>query len=255
VDLLFFAANLIKLVSGAWLPLLIPLALRENIEHKRLLSHAEVRASHGFGRRGRPGHPDACRALPAEQVEQQLAGRPSDAGNRFPPPGPDGLGGPRPLKLKTCAAQPPREEPGRAADVAPQGLVHRRLVRPGTTAVGPTYVLVVDEELIEARQPAHPSDAEEARRRSRPERRDEPGEVPQRERSSPPFRQAAPRTGQHKPGASEVVALAQDQVRGQIAGRPRREERRCPGTEFAEQVAQLCPLDCVEEPIGHIAGV
>jgi hypothetical protein len=63
VDLLFFAANLIKLVSGAWLPLLIPLALRENIEHKRLLSHAEVRASHGFDRRGRPGHLDACRAL------------------------------------------------------------------------------------------------------------------------------------------------------------------------------------------------
>jgi hypothetical protein len=173
----------------------------------------------------------------------------------FPPPGPDGLSGPRPLKLKTCTTQPPGEEPGRAADVAPQGLVHRLLVRPGTAAVGSAYVLVVDEELIETRQPAHPSDAEQARRRSRPDRRDEPGEVPQRERSLSPFRHAAPRTGQDKPGASEVVALAQDQVRGQIAGRPRREESRCLRTEFAEQVAEPCPLDGVEEPIGHIAGV
>src|SRR6266516_3241718 len=170
-------------------------------------------------------------------------------------PCPDGLSGPRPLKLKTCAAQPPREKPGRATDVAPKGLVHCMLVRPGTTTVGSAYVLVVDEELIEAREPAHPSDAEEAWRRSRPDRRNEPCEVPQRERSSSSFSQAAPRTGQDKPGASEVVALAQDQVRGEIAGRPRREESLCPGTEFAEQVAELCPLDGVEERIGHIAGV
>ena len=119
--------------------------------------------------------------------------------------------------------------------------------------VGPAYVLVVDEELIEAREPAHPSDAEEARRRSRSDSRSEPCEVPQRERSSSSFSQAAPPTGQDKPGASKVVALAQDQVRGDIAGRPRREESRCLGTEFAEQVAELCSLGGVEEPIGHIA--
>ena len=76
-----------------------------------------------------------------------------------------------------------------------------------------------------------------------------------RERSSSSFSQAAPRTGQDKPGASEVVALAQDEVRGQIAGRPRRQESRCLGTEFAEQVAELCSLDGVEERTGHIAGV
>ena len=49
--------------------------------------------------------------------------------------------------------------------------------------------------------------------------------------------------------------LAQDEVRGEIAGRPRREESRCLGTEFVEQVAELCSLDGVEERIGHIAGV
>src|SRR5215471_3371661 len=140
--------------------------------------HAEPRAPHGFDRRGRPAHFDLCRALPAEEVEQQLARRSGDAGSRFPPPRPDGLSGPRPLKLKTRAAQPPCEEPGRAADVAPKGLVHGLLDRPGTMAVGSAYVLVVDEELIEAREPAHPSDAEEARRRSRSDHRDEPREVP-----------------------------------------------------------------------------
>jgi hypothetical protein len=125
----------------------------------------------------------------------------------------------------------------------------------GAITVGSAYVLVVDEELVEAREPAHPSDAEEAWRWPRPDRRNQPWEVRQRERSSSSFSQAAPRTGQDKPGASEIVALAQDQVPGEIAGRPRREESRCPGTEFAEQVGELCPLDGVEKRIGHIAGV
>jgi len=49
--------------------------------------------------------------------------------------------------------------------------------------------------------------------------------------------------------------LALDEVCGDIAGRPRREESRRIGTEFAEQVAELCPLGGVEERIGHVAGV
>jgi len=70
------------------------------------------------------------------------------------------------MKLKTGAAQSPREKPCPAADVAPEGLVHRLVVRPWTTTIGSAYVLVMDEELIEAREPAHPSDAEETRRRT-----------------------------------------------------------------------------------------
>ena len=188
-----------------------------------------------------------CRALPAEEVEQQLAWRSGDAGSRFPSPCPEGLSGPCPLKLESCAVQSPREEPAPAADVAPQGLVHGMLAGSRAAAVGSAYVLVVDEELIEAREPAHPSDAEEAWRRSRSERRNEPCEVPQRERSSSPFGQTAPRTGQDKPGTGEVVVLAQDEVRGEIAGRPRGEERRCLGTELVEQVAELCSLGGVKE--------
>jgi len=44
-------------------------------------------------------------------------------------------------------------------------------------------------------------------------------------------------------------------MRGQIASRPRREQRRRPGTEFAEQVGELCSLNGVEERTGHIAAV
>ena len=208
--------------------------------------HAESCALHGFDRRVRSAHLDMCCALPAEEVEQQFAWRPRDVGSRFPPPCPDGTSGPCPLKLKSCAVQPPSEEPAPAADVAPQGLVHGRFAGSGAATIGSAYVLVVDEELIEAREPAHPSDAEEAWRRSRPERRNEPCKVPQRERSSSPFSQAAPPTGQDKPGAGEGVTLAQDQVRGEIAGRPRLKERRCLGTENVEQVAELCSLDGVK---------
>jgi hypothetical protein len=113
---------------------------------------------------------------------------------------------------------------------------------------------VVDEELVEVRHPAHPSDAEETWRRPRSDHRREPGKVPQRERSSSSFSQAPPPSGQDKPGAGEVVALADDQVRGEIAGRPRLKERRCLRTKLIEQVAELCSLDGVKEP-GHIAGV
>jgi hypothetical protein len=60
---------------------------------------------------------------------------------------------------------------------------------------------VMDEELVEAREPAHPSEAEGPSRRARPQRRDDLGEVPLRERSPSSFRKASPRPGQDKPGA------------------------------------------------------
>jgi hypothetical protein len=50
------------------------------------------------------------------------------------------------------------------------------------------------------------------------------------------------------------MRAAQDEMRGDIAGRPRLEESRCLGTELVEQVAELCSLDGVKE-LGHIAGV
>src|SRR5262245_57437884 len=93
-----------------------------------LLSHTEPCAAYGFDRRGGPSHLDLCRVPPAEEVEQQLARSSGDAGNGLPSLGPYGLVGSRPLKLETRAAQPPREEPARLADAAPEGLVHLLVV-------------------------------------------------------------------------------------------------------------------------------
>src|SRR5690349_23570685 len=218
-------------------------------------SHPEMRAPHGFDGRGGPAHLDLRRVLPAEQVEQQLARRPGDAGGAFSRPGPDGFRGSRPVQLETRAAQPPRQVPGPEADVVPQGLLHGLLVRPGTAAVGPAHVLMVDEELVQARDPAHPSGAEEPGRRPGPERRHEPGEVPGRERCLPPLRWTAPRAGQDEPGAGERVALAQHEVRGDITGGPRREQGRRVGTELVEQAGEPCALVAVEERTGHTAAV
>lgn len=183
-----------------------------------LLLLAESCPSHGFNGRVRPAHLDMCCALPAEEVEQQLAWRSGDAGSGFSPPGPDGLSGPRPLQLKARAAQPPREDPAGASDIAPQGLVHGPFVRSRTATAGSAYVLAMDEELIEAGDPTHPSDPEETWRRSRSERPYEPREAPQRERSLSSLSQSAPPTGQDKPRTSEIIALAQDQVRGRDRG-------------------------------------
>jgi hypothetical protein len=159
------------------------------------------------------------------------------------------------MKLKTSPAQSPREVPGRQTDVAPKGLVHCVLVRSRTTTVGSTHVLVVNEEFVEVRELADPPDAEGAWRRSRSNRRGESRKFPQGERASSSFSETAPRTRQNKPRASEVVVLAEDEVRGKIPRRPRIEQGWRIGADLVEQVAELCSLDGVEERIGHIAGV
>jgi hypothetical protein len=207
---------------------------------------------HGFDRHSRSADFDVRRRLSTEEAEQQLAWSPGDARSRFPASGSNGLSGPRPVKLKTNASQAAGEKPGCSADVAPQGLVHGVLVRSGTATVGSAYVLVVDEELVEVRNPTHPSDAKEARRWSGSDHRGEPSEVAERERSPSSFREAAPRTGQDEAGAGEGVVLAEDEVCGEIAGRPRLQESRRVGAELVEQVAELCSLDGVEERIIHI---
>jgi hypothetical protein len=48
--------------------------------------------------------------------------------------------------------------------------------------------------------------------------------------------------------------LAEDEMCGEIAGRPRIEESRRLRAELGEQVAELCPLDGVEKQIVHSAG-
>ena len=52
-----------------------------------------------------------------------------------------------------------------------------------------------------------------------------------------------------------MVVLAEDEVRGEIAGCPRPEEGWCLGTESVEQVGELCSLDGVEEHSRHTGSV
>lgn len=114
---------------------------------------------------------------------------------------------------------------------------------------------MVDKELVEIGKSPHSTEAEETSWRPRSDRGNEPGKVLARECCSSSFREAAPPTGHREPRCREVVAFAEHQVGSEIARRPRLEEGRCIGAEFIEQVGELCPLDGVEERIGHIAGV
>ena len=52
-----------------------------------------------------------------------------------------------------------------------------------------------------------------------------------------------------------MIALAQHQVRGDIASRPRGEERRRRGSELVEQVTEPDSLGGIEKGTGHTAGV
>lgn len=110
----------------------------------------------------------------------------------------------------------------------------------------------MDEELVEVREPAHPIQSEESRRRSRSDRRDERGVVLQRDGSSSPFGKTTPHTGKDQPGAREKVVLTDHEMRGQIAGRPRPEQRRRLGTEPRQQRAEPCSLIAVEELANHV---
>lgn len=121
--------------------------------------------------------------------------------------------------------------------------------------VGSAYVLVVDEELVEVRYPAHPSDPEESWRRARSDRLNEPWKVSQGELSSSPFSNAAPHPWQDKPRSGGMVVLAEGDMRGEIAGSPRLQESWCLDTELIEQVAELCSFNGVEKHNGHAVGV
>ena len=217
-------------------------------DHRPAL-HAEPRAPHGLDRSSSPSHLNV-RSLPSpEEVEQQLPRQPGDPSCGVSPFDVNDLRVPNPLKLKSGTSQAPCEEPRRATDVAPQGLVHRLAHGSRTTPVGPAHVLVVNEELIEIRDPAHPANPEEARRRSQSNRLNEPGKVLHRERLPAPFGKATPCTRNDEPGSRKRVVLAHDEVCGKIPGRPGFEESRRIRTELLEQAADLRSLTGVEDHV------
>lgn len=140
--------------------------------------HTEVRLPNRLNRRPGAVHLDMGYALPTEEVKQEFPRWPGDACAGLSSSRPNRFRGSRPLKFQPNAAKAPRKEPRREPDVSPERLVHRGVIRPRVTTVGSAYVLVVDEQFIQGRESAHPTDTEEARRRPQTDRVHEPGEIP-----------------------------------------------------------------------------
>ena len=194
----------------------------------------------GRGTGGRRGRGAARRA-------DRRAARPG-----APAHGGDGVrAGPR--QLEAGAAEAAGEEAGRLAGVAEQRGVLVRRQGPGAEAVRPAHVLVVDEELVEVREPAHPADAEEARRRAGPDGRDQPAERPTRSSSRCRSANRPHGPGHDEPGRRDEVVLPQDQVRRQVERRPRVEQGRRVRADLIEQVAELLALDGVEQRLASRA--
>ncbi len=112
----------------------------------------------------------------------------------------------------------------------------------------------MNEELVEVGKSLDPRDAEEARRRPRPDLIDERCAVAIGLRGCPPLGQSMPPSGKNKARCGKVVVLTQHEVGSEVAGGPRFEHRRRVGTELDEEIAQLFALCCVQEDICHVAG-
>ena len=67
-----------------------------------VLLHPEPRVSHRFDGGGRPVQFNVRRALAAEEVQEQFAGRAGDAGDGSPSPCGEGLHRPCPVQLQAC---------------------------------------------------------------------------------------------------------------------------------------------------------
>lgn len=191
----------------------------------------------------------------SEEVEEQLAGLPAEASGWLSTPRSDDLLFSCPLQLKARAAQAARQEPWRARDVAPKCSVLTRRVRSWPEAVRPSYVLVMDEELVQVREPTDPSDPEETRRRPGSNDRDELREPLLLQCNPPSFGEEGPRAGKDESRRGEVVVFTEDEVRHEVVSRPRLEKCRSIRAELVQELTELLAFDGVEEQFGHVAGV
>src|SRR5262245_37557604 len=127
---------------------------------------------------GRPGGIDLRRSLAPEQVEEKFAGRTAEPSRGFAVANCVPLVGSRPFDLEPDPAQPATQVATTSADVSPESRLQcGREGVAGASVVRSAHVLVVHEELVQVREGAHPSDAEEPGRWTRPDPLDEPPEV------------------------------------------------------------------------------
>jgi hypothetical protein len=110
----------------------------------------------------------------------------------------------------------------------------------------------MDEELVEVGKGTDPADAEEPRRRARSDPGHEPPEVAAFRKSySPPLGEVLERTREHNGGASDQIALAQDEMCGEVVSGPSLEQSGYGRPELVEKVAELSSLLRVEGDMAH----
>ena len=114
---------------------------------------------------------------------------------------------------------------------------------------------MVDEELVQIREGANPSDAEEPRRWARPDPPDEPPELPLlREPHPASLGEPLERPGKDDAGASDEIALTQHDVGGEVLRGPALEQRGHVGAELFEEIAKRKALLRVKRRITIAAG-
>ena len=140
-------------------------------------SHAEVRAPHCRNRLRWSAHLDMRCSLAPKDVQEEFARRTAESSRRLATSNRHPLVGSGPLNFEPDSAEPPTQVVAAAANVAPQGSFHCRCEVTGPTLVRSANVLVVNKELVQIRQGADPSNAEEPDGRAGADPRDEPREV------------------------------------------------------------------------------
>jgi hypothetical protein len=114
----------------------------------------------------------------------------------------------------------------------------------------------MNKELVEIRQGADPSDAEEPDRRTGPDGRDERRKVLALGQSGP-MSLGKPRGGtrQNETRSSDRIMFSQHEVGREIVGGPALEEGGNRRAELVEKITELKALSCVEGNIDHAGTV
>ena len=149
-----------------------------------------------------------------------------------------------PLDLEPGIAETTTEVAATSTDVSPQRGLQLGCERARVHPVGPPHVFVMNEELVQVGKRTDPADAEEPRRRARPDPRHEPPEVAAFRESYPA---AARRSAGTDPGAqgrgrrADRARAARCVRRGRARSIPRAEWPRTAPTHRTRRTASVAP--------------
>jgi len=101
------------------------------------------------------GDVDVSDRLSSEEVQKQVTGQAPESHPGRVPVGADRRVRACPLDVQAEVSRPHRHQPARGGDIAEQRVVLACWESPRVAAIGAPDVLVVDEELVEVRYPAH----------------------------------------------------------------------------------------------------